>query len=605
MPKQDGVTIPDGSVSWSGGVDSILVTTIQSPLNPNGLRRDMLAWLDNATVRDGGISPRDGWSLLGQVHDGTGLFQGMFMYDASAANPPAFPYLLVGISGHIYKVVPGTPPVITDLSALSNQYLPTTQLKFYFVQAEQFVVIQAGDNVTLPLIYDGNTLRRSRGITNTAVAPGTPGVNEIPAGTAMDYFMGRIWWANGRVGNAGDIVNGPSGTATYGFDDSVLNVTESPLIVGGDGISLPAQSGNIRAIFHNANLNSALGQGSLFFATPKDIYSLVVPVTRAQWIATTINNGPSLTPAQIVNGVVSERSVVQVNGDIYYQSLEPGIRSLFASVRNFGQAGNIEISAQENRILQFNNRALLNFASGIVFNNRLLQTQLPTQLPQGVVHQALAPLDFVPMSTFAATQQPIWEGSYEGLQFLQLATGNFGGLERGFALQVSQLDSSIELWEILQASKFDANRTTSQARIKWYAEFPAFTWGDFFQLKRLVSAELWIDRVFGPVDLNMEFRPDAQTCWLPWRRWQFCSARTSCEDLVNPICYPLVPYGESYRATMSLPAPNVNCETATGRPADIAYQFQPRLTITGFCRVRGVMLKATAVDESLYHALVC
>ena len=92
-----------------------------------------------------------------------------------------------------------------------------------------------------PLIWDGAILRRSKGITNPAVAPGTPGVNEIPAGTAMDYFMGRIWYAQGRVANAGDIVGGPSGTLAYDFRDSVLNVTECPLVLGGDGFSVPAQ----------------------------------------------------------------------------------------------------------------------------------------------------------------------------------------------------------------------------------------------------------------------------------------------------------------------------------------------------------------------------
>jgi len=49
-------TIVDGSLDFSGGVDSIKVTTIQSQQNPNGLGRNELAWLDNAGVRDGGIT---------------------------------------------------------------------------------------------------------------------------------------------------------------------------------------------------------------------------------------------------------------------------------------------------------------------------------------------------------------------------------------------------------------------------------------------------------------------------------------------------------------------------------------------------------------------
>jgi hypothetical protein len=400
-------------------------------------------------------------------------------------------------------------------------------------------------------------------------------------------------------------VRGNSGTAAYNFTDSVLNVTECPLVVGGDGFAVPTQAGNIRVLFHNANLNAPLGQGTLFIGTRKEIFALNVPISRASWIATTNSNQPTVTVVQLVNGPVGDRSIAYVNGDVYYQSLEPGIRSLFASVRNFGQAGNIEISAQETRVLQFSNRALLSFGFGVVFNNRLLESQLPIQLPQGVIHQALVPLDFVPMSTFAASQQPIWEGMYESLQFLQGNVGDYGGLERCFFSVVSKKDSSIQLWEMVQASRFDADDSDDSKRIQWQIEFPAFTWGDFFQLKRLVSNEMWVDRLFGTVIFQLDYRPDGQTCWLPWHTWKACSAKNSAEDCANPITYPLTQLGECYKATMTLPKPPVTCDLCMVRPSDIAYQFQPRLTVKGYCRIRGLMLKMNKVDESLYHNMIC
>ena len=67
MPSPiNGVTKADGSYDWSGGVDSVRATTIQSQANPTGLARNQLAWLDNATVRDAGITPRGGYIELGQ-----------------------------------------------------------------------------------------------------------------------------------------------------------------------------------------------------------------------------------------------------------------------------------------------------------------------------------------------------------------------------------------------------------------------------------------------------------------------------------------------------------------------------------------------------------
>jgi hypothetical protein len=597
----NGVAKPDGSIDWSGGVDSTLVPTIQSQANPNGLKRNQLAWLDNATVRDGGITPRGGYGFMGSILGPNGLFQGQFLYDPIGLNP----YLMMAISGNIYRVFVDPSFAVQNLSAIFKLTLPTTQDQYFFVQAEQFLVIQAGDNVTLPLIWDGNILRRSKGITNTAVAPGTPGVNEIPAATCMDYFMGRLWYATGRTVNAGDIVQGPSGTAAYQFNDAVLNVTENPLVLGGDGFTVPTQAGNIRALFHNANLNTALGQGNLFVGTRRAVYSLNVPVTRADWIAASNTNQPLMTVVQLVNGPVNDRSVVPVNGDIYYQSLEPGVRSLFSTLRYFNQPGNIQISAEENRVLQFDDRSLLRFATGMEFGSRLYQSALPKQIPQGVVHQALMPLDFIPMSNFVTQQQPIWEGMTEGLQILQLASGDYGGRERAFATCVSAIDSSFVLYEMSEFAQRDSNPLDNAARIQWYGEFPAFTWGDEFQFKKLVGAELWVDRIAGTVVFNLEYRPDGETCWLPWHKWQVCSATNSCEDVHNPICYPITPFGEGYRATMTLPVPPTQCEQANRRPSNWGYQFQPKLTVRGFCRLRGLLLYAEMQDRKLYESNVC
>ena len=591
------VTIVDGSLDFSGGVDSLKVTTIASSQNPNGLARNQLAWLDNAGTRDGGITQRTGWQPSGQMHDGSAIFQGGGFYEPD----DGFPYLIYSVGGHVFMANPDFPNAPVDLSQAFGLTNPADAPQAYFCQAEQFMIIQAGDNVTLPLFWDGTTLRRSLGITNTAVAPGTPGVNEIPAGTAMDYYMGRLWYSQGRQFSAGDIVNGPSGTVAYANRDSVLNVTENPLVIGGDGFTVPTNAGSIRALRHTATLNTALGQGQLYIFTAKAVYTQNVPISRADWIAADSTNQPQQNVVQIVNGAVGERSIVPVNGDLFYQSLEPGIRSLFAAIRYYGQWGNVQISANIQRLLQFNDRALLHMGSGIYFNNLMLQTALPIQRPQGVVHQALAVLDFMPINSFGEQKSPVWQGMYEGLDFLQLFVGNFGGRERAFGAVVSRTDGTINLWELTDYSKTE----NGDNRITWIIEFPAFTWGQEFNLKELVSAELWIDKLFGEVEFTMEWRPDGDPCWKLWQKWKACSARNSSEDAFNPISYPLTPYRESFRATMTLPKPPQTCESITGRPAHVAYQFQPRLTIKGWCRVRGLLLHAEPKMRKLYESMVC
>jgi hypothetical protein len=90
------------------------------------------------------------------------------------------------------------------------------------------------------------------------------------------------------------------------------------------------------------------------------------------------------------NGVV-DRSIVAVNGDLFYQALTPSINSLFTALRYFNQWGNKPISANIDRALRQNDRGLMVYSTGIEYDNYLLNGILPKQLPQGVVHQAIAP----------------------------------------------------------------------------------------------------------------------------------------------------------------------------------------------------------------------
>jgi hypothetical protein len=591
---------PDGQLSWSAGVNSIKVTTIASEKNPGGMARDELCWLDNGRVRDGGITNRSGWILTGTIHDGSALFQGKYMYHPTGANP----YEIHSIGGRIYKVDCET-FAVTDLSAIFGLTNPATEPFANFVQGEEFLVIQAGDlgnGDTLPLFWDGTTLRRSLGL---------PGF-ELPAATAMEYYMGRIWYAQGRQYTAGDIVQGSSGTAPYDFRDSILKVTENPLAIGGDGFVVPTQDGNIRALKAGGAIDAALGQGRLFVFTRKAVYALQVPVTRADWIAANSNNQPLQTVVQLINGSVNDRSIVAVNGDLYYQSLEPGIRSLMQSVRYFNQPGNRQISANEQRILQFNDRSLMRGSTGMLFDNRMYQSALPKQAPQGIVHQALIPMDFIPISSFGLDREPVWEGMNEGVDILQLAVGDFGGRERAFAAVVSRDSSEIQLWEITNTSKTDKVDGEEGNRTLMIIEFPAMTWAGSIgelEMKKLVAAEFNVDRVFGTVNFFLQWRPDSAACWLDWAQWKICSPRnvneTTTETVLNPISYPLPECLEGYKANMVTPKPPEKCASIMGRPAYIGYQMQARLIVKGFVRIRAFILHAEKFMRPLYQTITC
>lgn len=589
--------ISDGSVDFSGGVDSARVSTLQSAANPNGLKRNQLAWLTNGTVRGGGILQRTGWTKLGTILESPKLYQGGWMYVPDGA----FPHLILSIAGEIYKVsipVASTGDLfgVSNLSTLLGFSNPPNETLAHMVQGEQFLIIQAGDMVTLPLFYDGSTMRRSNGLGGSPV--------EIPAAGPMDYYMGRLWYAgvpDNRTYCAGDIVKGSSGTAPYALRDSILRVTENPVAVGGDGFVIPTSAGAIRAIRHSANIDTTLGEGELFIFTRKSVYSLKVPVTRAQWIAADTDNAPVQKVVQINYGTNAERSVLSINGDMFYQSVD-GIRSLTIARRSFQQWGNTPISRNINRLLQFNDRGQMQWSSGIEFGNRMYQTASPIDTPAGVAYRTLAVLDFDVISTMDEKLPPVWEGCNEGLNILQLFEGDFGGMKRAFAVVCSRETEAIELWELTDSER----RDNGDNRVTWYFETPAFTWGNEFQLKELETLELWIDKLYGTSIFTVEYRPDSDPCWHHWFKWKMCSARNSCENLENPVCYPIDTYRETYRATARLPKPQMNeCATGISRPAAIGYQFQLRITIKGWCRVRGFLIHAMERELQLLADPVC
>lgn len=579
------VRITDGSFDFAGGVDSGKTPTIASELVPHGLKRDHLSWAVNCTVRGGGITQRTGMQPLCTIHPGNALYQGGWLYDASTLS--ANPWLMLCIGGHVYQVRVDQNNAVIDLSEISGYTIPATSQMAFFTQGEEFLIIQAGDGTTNPLFYNGTNLWRSMGLAGS----------ELPPATSMTYHMGRIWYAQDRQYTAGDIVGGPSGTAPYRKRDSILKVTENPLALAGDGFIVPTQSGLIRGLRHTANLDTALGEGLLHVFTRKTVYSLNVPVTRTEWT----NAKEPLQRVAADKGSYGDRCLVNINGDLFYQSTD-GIRSLTLAIRYFQQWGNTPISNNVERLLRFNDRSMMRYASGIEFDNRLLQTGLPYQTEVGIAFKALAVLDFDLISSLEEKLPPAWEGSWDGADFLQLFTGDYGGRERAFAVVRSRDDGSIQVWEITT----DSRRENGDKRISWLVETPAYTFGKEFELKKLDGGEIWIDKVYGTVDLEVYYRPDAYTCWQFWTLTSFCSARSSCEDIENPVCYPEQTYREGSKFQVTLPSPPIaNCNSLSARQLDRGFQFQIKIVVRGWCRIRGIMIHALPIQKAPFENMSC
>lgn len=584
MANGNPIRLSDGQLIFSGGCDSNRLPTLQSPSLPEGLPRNQLSWIGNSVVRDGGIGQRPGFQPLVQGVLWPGLFQGAHIYEPNGGNP----YIIMDVGGRTYQVRVDTDNSVHEITAAGSPN-PATIEQHWMTQGEQFLIIQDGQSE--PLVWDGTALRRI-----SAMGGAAP---YLPTGTAMAYYMGHIWMTTGgREYLAGDIVNGASGTAPYNLKDAILHSSENAYLSGGGRFIVPTNAGIIRAMGFSAELDTALGQGRLYVFTRNSIYAINVPVNRQDWGAFTKDTLPLQTVAQIKYGAVGDRSLVPVNGDLFYQSLEPGIRSLMLAQRYFQQWANVLLSNPEQRVMQLTDRALLRFSTGILFDNYLLQSALPEQHPKGVIHKAIVPLDFNPVSTLEEKKPPAWLGVWEGLNVMQLLEADFGGLQRAFAVVLSDVSGEIEIWEVVKSS----NRDNGDIRLDSFFETGGFFSSSLFQIKELDSAEFWFDNLQGAATIKVEYRTDGD-CWKFWHQWRECSARSSAED-PESTSYPTQLYCPSYRAMRALPKPPSDCGTMN-RTSNIGYTFQVRVTVKGTLRVRGIVLHALPREKKPYEGIVC
>lgn len=583
----------DGTVDFSGGVSADNNKTIASPVVPYGVPRNAVSWSINCTTRGGALGQRPGNTPLIQGAPWPKInYQGGLLYQPDFSDP----FLLLLINGHLWKARVDTDNSVSDLSAFYGPTLPVTE-KAYFEQAEMFAVIQCGDLTTNPLFYTSGiegiptrpeVLRSSLGFISVGNV-----ANEIPPAGPMDYWANRLWYAFGRQYCAADIVsNLSSGHAGYDYRDSVLHVTENPVAKGGDGFTVPTMAGDIRALSHTSNIDTSLGQSPLFVFTRRSVYTCEAPVTRADWTAADNDHQPLQKLLLAQGGTYSDRSVVAVNSDLFFQSPPNGdIRSVAVSVRNDRDWGNVPLSRNVNRALVQNDRSMMRFATGIQFDNRLHQATLPILTPAGVAFQGILPLNFDVISTLEEKRPPAWEGISQGLFTLQLFEGDFGGRQRAFAVVWSAINSAIEVWEITSDNRFDGGN--AQNRVTRVVETAAYNAGQPFTLKELETCELWIDGILGTVDFEVWYRPDAWSCWVPWHAFQICAAK-DCRELTDNPCddlgYPEEPFCEQDRTTLMMPKPKPECINSNNRPSTWGYQFQIKLRLRGWCRIRGILL---------------
>lgn len=572
----------DGQAVFLGGANS--------GLDPALLGESQFAWGVNTTVRGGSIGPRPGFTKRTPVFDTTpnetafqsgGKFQGASIHEGVEGNS----VILSMVGGRLFVIEPdGAWNATQETPGTSNDdpNFPTSD-SVNFQQAEFWTVVQ--NNLDAPIIYGDGSTRRAASLC----------CDEVPAGQHMAYGNGRLWLSKDRGYIAGDLVGSSSG-GRPDKRDAILKFTENTFIAEGGSFALPINAGSVTGMEFISNLDTVLGEGDLVIFSRSGGFITQVPSDRTAWQ----NLNYPVQRYAIPVGAVSDRAIVNVNGDLYYRSPD-GIRSLVLARREYGSPGNTPISEEVDRALKFDAPDLLHYSSAVLFDNRLLMTAVPQRTSIGAYHRGIVSLDFAPESFSGQTTAPAYDGMWTGLKFLQLVEGSFNGTSRCFVF-VENEAGLIELWEIEKGAIVD-NDGTDEQRIEWFFETRRFDFDSSWERKSLDRLELWLKDVRGTVDISTYFKPDESANWYAWKTWQEAAKEQFCDsDAVNG-CIGIDPYNASYRPRVVLSNPQTTCEDlGNDKPINRGYTYQFRVQGTGSTRVSRIRAFCDVETEDIYRA---
>ena len=198
--------------------------------------------------------------------------------------------------------------------------------------------------------------------------------------------------------------------------------------------------------------------------------------------------------------------------------------------------------------------------------------------------------NFDPLSSVTGKSNPVYDGTWRGLNILKVVTGFFGGLQRTFAFVLNTTSNSIELWEIEQWTGdpvFDNGSTPVTMQFETPCFFNQTNQKSPFDLCQLIDGEIYADSMQGVLNFLIEYRPDFDTEWHVWNSWSLDAGDTP-----------------SYRTRMGFGSPPDDFNNPMQRQTREGYFFQLRVTISGPARVRGIRLKASILPQPDFAPII-
>lgn len=540
-------------------------------------------------------------------------YQGGAFYRTLGSNPSC---LVTGVGGRLFRwVITNNNVTVDDITPVKD---PDTGLRdinnpnrpqVWMAQGQDFLVVNDGES--LPWFFDGGKVWRSAGYAG----------RQLPVGKMIHYVNGRFVMVLGDLEQqsggtayiASDLVytvnaeGGPGGTVDCNYRDSILYINDNIEILGGRAFAVPVNAGQITSLFSTAVSDTSLGQGPLQVGTEEGVYSVLLPLDATLWTTT---QQPQQVVALPNGGPTGFYGVSTVNGDAWYRSGD-GLRSFVVARRDFNTWVQTSLSFELERILPYDTRALLNYASAVNFDNRFLCTCSPYQSDgRGVAHRGLVALDFINVSGISSRSQPAYDGLWTGLPILQVIKAKLNGVERCFVFAISALNE-ICLYElgVEGGGWFDFDGTTDRGIVSTLESGALFGREALPATvkepqKKLITSDLTLYQLAGAssatpspgtITFDVSYRSDGYPFWVDWTAFTLCA-----ESCYTPAtCAQPLPVQMQYATFKRLPEPSDDtCNELTGRPMRFGYNYQIKLQVEGHFELRDLNTWATRMEST-------
>lgn len=436
-----------------------------------------------------------------------GNVSGVFGY--KQINNQTQPHLIVAVgnsllAGRVYATK-------ISFKCIYDEIDPQWQHSF-FVQAEEILVWQNGNQD--PQVWDGlSSSTQSASEAVASVGKSSP----MPVGNIMAYAHGRIF-----VATEENIVYASDHIYSQGFgkNKTVVNFEETEYPEGGDGFGSYSQIGRITGMSVIPRHPEANGHGEVIVFGENGAWSIDPTPPRvgeSGWL--------NLAIQQVVllgRGCAGPHSIIHVNNDIFYRSLDRGISSFKNSITDRREAwADKNLSREVSRYVNFDSLDLLQFSSSILADNRLIMScavrgEQSEEYGNHRFGLGMVVLDLDRGSTINPTDEGFsWDGLWTGPRPTGMATVSIDNYPKHYVASYDS-DGKNRIYLLTHLSENDKSNGV-RSKIKSFYSF-----GDLFEIQNdgqevacstFSGAWIYFSDVTSKAYISSSHRPDRYKIW--------------------------------------------------------------------------------------------